>query len=37
MNTEERMQQVLGEDAQQYAALRNKSTYKEAHVAGRSI
>lgn len=33
MNTEERMQQVLGEDAQQYAALRNKSTYKEAHFA----
>ena len=36
MNTEERMQQVLGEDAQQYAALRNKSTYKEAHFAGSS-
>ncbi|MEI3172625.1 MAG: hypothetical protein V8S76_00745 [Lachnospiraceae bacterium] len=33
MNTEERMQQVLGEDAQQYAALRNKSTYKEVHFA----
>ena len=33
MNTEERMQQVLGEDAQQYAALRNKSTYEEVHFA----